>query len=445
MLINKKHTIQIIDKSEKVLRRCCRFILNDYREDNDLSLWSFQPMLADCLYDLMQYYQSLCQYEKKLVLKKSYYNYQWFSQRMNSLKKYKEAINDTIDVGKEIGDNFVWVFFRNNFEELDKHLDHKPTGIFPAGIGGLGEIAFIKGNPSLFECYVIYHGITTMLRIGDFSLYSPEHGIIAVGELKTEKQNQDLAIKAVLRSKVYLGEDIKSSKDFHIPNEDKLSKQIKNMEKLIAKTMFDRKTNSESSFLYGMIQIAKKNKPKTSVDLYNRFAVISCKHSYGSLSKITMHNLPDVTKGSDSYKDDVSAIFTPKRPYNRIMMGSTDHKMVMGRLPTLLWNISNELKEKLLFREIFAYTVFNPVEIYEYFISMGFTVVESNEFYANPTFEKNTDKGRITIGNLGPIFDMILNNFLSFHSALGIFDNVLSSNLDFDQNTKIILKQFLRT
>ncbi len=45
-------------------------------------------------------------------------------------------------------------------EELEKHYMHPDNGLFVSGIGGRGEIEFIKGNPTIDGYLVVYHAIT---------------------------------------------------------------------------------------------------------------------------------------------------------------------------------------------------------------------------------------------------------------------------------------------
>ena len=94
------------------------------------------------------------------------------------------------------------VLLLKNRPELDMHFEHPSTGLFVAGIGGKGEIEFIKNNQNLDGLFVVYHGITDMLRVGDFSLYANGMGIVGVGELKSQRKGDCISITANITSKV---------------------------------------------------------------------------------------------------------------------------------------------------------------------------------------------------------------------------------------------------
>ena len=49
---------------------------------------------------------------------------------------------------------------------------------------------------------MVYHGITDMLRVGDFSLYANGIGIVGVGELKSQREGDHISITANITSKV---------------------------------------------------------------------------------------------------------------------------------------------------------------------------------------------------------------------------------------------------
>src|SRR5207344_325451 len=76
----------------------------------------------------------------------------------------------------------------------------------PFGIGGLGEIEFIRNNPTMGENVVLYHGITNLLRYGDVSLINVRtFDVAAIAELKTKvaKEHEDkleLAVSCTLVS-----------------------------------------------------------------------------------------------------------------------------------------------------------------------------------------------------------------------------------------------------
>ena len=93
-------------------------------------------MLAECLYDLMAFYQKLQRENDSLISLKNDYNKTEFSKIMKTNAKYSKAVSTAIEIGKDMGDSFAWFFYRDNRKELEKHFEHEPTGLYVGGIGG---------------------------------------------------------------------------------------------------------------------------------------------------------------------------------------------------------------------------------------------------------------------------------------------------------------------
>ena len=200
----------IIDSAEKILYECFEMLLSlKHARDNlgDIIL-TFQPKLAECLYNLMQFYHKLKSENKDLISQKSSYDAVDFSKAMAENASFQRIIKTTIEIGKSLGDAYAWFFFRDNKLELNKHFSHKSTGLYTSGIGGLGELEFIKNTQNIDGLYVLYHGITSMLRIGDFSLYALDGGIVGVGELKTKHEEDTLKVFATITTKVSIRDQV---------------------------------------------------------------------------------------------------------------------------------------------------------------------------------------------------------------------------------------------
>ena len=117
-----------------------------------------------------------------------------FLEKMQKWKNQKLEIKEVISIGKSIGDSFAYIFYRDSIEELEKHYKHPDNGLFVSGIGGRGEIEFIKENPTIDGYLVVYHSITNMLRIGDFSVCSLDGKVIGTGEIKAGTLKRDIIL-----------------------------------------------------------------------------------------------------------------------------------------------------------------------------------------------------------------------------------------------------------
>lgn len=148
-IITKEFVKEKISSAETTLDECFEMLLDFKHGRGDLGdiLANFQPKLAECLYQLMQFYHELQKEKKHLISQKEKYSKQEFSTMMANNASFSKVVSQTIEIGKNLGDAYVWFFFRDNRSELDKHFQHNTTGLYVGGIGGLGELEFIKNAP----------------------------------------------------------------------------------------------------------------------------------------------------------------------------------------------------------------------------------------------------------------------------------------------------------
>lgn len=78
------------------------------------------------------------------------------------------------------------MFYRNENALVEQHLKLQRQPMLPPGVGGKGERLFLENFQNFGGYLTIYHGITSFLRMGDFSFFDPINDrIAATGELKT--------------------------------------------------------------------------------------------------------------------------------------------------------------------------------------------------------------------------------------------------------------------
>ena len=137
-IITKEFVKEKISSAETILDECFEMLLDFKHDRGDLGniLANFQPKLAECLYQLMQFYHELQKEKKYLISQKEKYSKQEFSTMMANNASFSKVVSQTIEIGKNLGDAYVWFFFRDNRSELDKHFQHNTTGLYVGGIGG---------------------------------------------------------------------------------------------------------------------------------------------------------------------------------------------------------------------------------------------------------------------------------------------------------------------
>ncbi len=161
-------------------------------------LLHFQPTLANAICALDQADRSLEEGREDLVRRKTTLPPDRFLSEITRLGRYQQAIDEAIRVGKTLGDYFAWFFYQNELGRLYKHFEHDPITEIPTGIGQTGELTFINNFSVVDGHFVLYHGITTILRHGDLSFVDlGTFKLTCLGELKSrEMASGELAVTA---------------------------------------------------------------------------------------------------------------------------------------------------------------------------------------------------------------------------------------------------------
>lgn len=160
-------------------------------EDFGGAIISFQLRLLEAITGLESVYRNIKQEEKRLIAAKARLNELWFRRRMAKLAFYTKALTQVLAIGRAIGDGFAWFFYEAHRDLIDEHLKHQRQPLLPPRIGGLGEKLMLQHLPVIDGKLLLYHGITTFLRIGDFTLIDgKDFSIAAIGELKTSEAGE---------------------------------------------------------------------------------------------------------------------------------------------------------------------------------------------------------------------------------------------------------------
>lgn len=189
---SKTAITKVLDEVEVELKRCWRTLAamkdEPYDERYAYELIDFQSVLAPAIFRLNDSYVLLAQAKKLAVSRKRQVNAEWFRTRMRSIAKYQHAIKTVISIAKALGDSFAWIFYQRERELITRHLERERLDHTPPGIGGRGELEFIKQVKHIDGQLVLFHGITTFLRLGDISLIDlGTRTVTALGELKTKQ------------------------------------------------------------------------------------------------------------------------------------------------------------------------------------------------------------------------------------------------------------------
>ena len=150
---------QAIDAAESDFRRCWG-VLRAWKENSlgvGATLFDFQPRLANALMSLEQKYNDVIRRRNYLISTKSRRSQTTFSRDLRRLRIDADALKEAMSLGRGPGDAFAWPFYSNSPEMLKKHLENPAIGHFPTGIGGRGEIEFIR-HARAEKHFLLHHG-----------------------------------------------------------------------------------------------------------------------------------------------------------------------------------------------------------------------------------------------------------------------------------------------
>ena len=195
-MISRKLVATSIDDAGEKLDWCWTALQNlkggKTSENIGADVLSFQSKLIEALWGLDDRYRSIIQEKARLVKRKSEYNSSFFARRMGQLDVYLKAVKGAIGNAKSVGDAFAWLFYANDLDLIEKHLDCQMQAHLPPGVGRIGERAFVEKCQGMNGYFVLYHGISTFLRLGDVSFIDlKKWKVISIGELKTKKGDSD--------------------------------------------------------------------------------------------------------------------------------------------------------------------------------------------------------------------------------------------------------------
>ena len=99
-----------------------------------------------------------------------------------------EAIEKSIKI---FGDFLAWIFYMNNGELIEKHLEREKIGMHSIGSGVVAEIETVKRlNTPQNPQFYLYNELSSFLRIGDLSVFDKCTGrIIGFAEMLTTEKS----------------------------------------------------------------------------------------------------------------------------------------------------------------------------------------------------------------------------------------------------------------
>jgi hypothetical protein len=402
----RKQIRQLIDEAEQSYRKCWKTLVS-MKTGVDLdgsAILAFQPTLASVLFRLDGRYRELIQARNAAIRKKATISKRRFEQRMQALAKDMEALRSTMKIGRNLGDAFAWAFLREDQKLIEKHFRHPPNPHTPPGIGGRGELEFIRQfRPANF--LMLYHGITSFLRIGDVSFVDLKSArVTAIGELKSKpdgpgKLIATLVILGTDRDKIPFGNkisELKSSEKSEPLIDPFFEKALKRQSQEIAAALRQREAGNKTDLrdAYHIDELARfaiqLSTTRLAFQQIGKGVVLAgcCPYRGRSLSSriYSVTTQASMLKRMAKIKESVAVILDPSLTDNGIIFSELDHSVGPG-LPPLFWFPCDiDLLEKIYFMRTIVATILNPAHLLKRLRECGYEVEAKQSGSKPPIF-----------------------------------------------------------
>ncbi len=370
----------------------CRDILESESFERGAIL-GFQPKLARAIYALEVQILAVKRARRALVEKKREYSKADLALKFQELKGFVGALERVIDVGLLLGDSFAWMFYRQSPRLLRRHYQHQRLRHLPVSLGGRGEISFIETHAVIGHHLVLYHGVTTFLRIGDISLVNLQTGKIdGIGELKTTQVEED-------RCEInlnYIGGKIELPASFSLsavskapPLPPKLAAKLASQLREIKRAVVPEQKSSpridmrNQTLVFAPERLAElydqaDDKKSSALRLSPGLVVIGIKTAGHTLAERVLDSDPNFKSALDRIPDDVRGLVVPGAPDNSLKIGTLvfpgggRYYLTYGMKPLRWWPLRQDVREAIASGRFLVLTVFNPASLLARFREHGF-------------------------------------------------------------------------
>lgn len=358
-------------------------------------LLNFQVNLTKIQYKVTQKYFEFSYRRKGLEKEKKKLGHKKFDEERESLTKILKFLQHLLVIGKSFGDAFVYIFYSLDREYLNQQLQSAPQSNLtsPRGIGGIGEFEFLKKFKTIDNHFIIYHGITDILRIGDFTLFDLSKGKVAgIGELKSgnfDESTLTMDLTVIGPKQVNNNfENLKKTtshvnhKKRELIDENRYKKQV---DKMIDTFNYLKKDQSNDE------RLKVFNTPKYNyiddlgkLPLEDRFSYrqisntqLLCRFSYFGNSLYDKFNCKEVNVSECNFDKIVGNIILPEIE-NSIQIGhihfnvNSRMQQIAGTKPLFWEPITIENLKKIYFGEIHFFTLYNPGNFFNEMEKLGF-------------------------------------------------------------------------
>lgn len=453
-----------IDDAENQLVNCWEFLagMKDGRlETESMSLTQFQPTLAQVIFNLSGLHRKVEQEKRFRIERKGKYSNSWFSKRMGFLAKQQELLDAVISICRGLGDGFAWFFYQWDRQYISEHLAEQHQQYTPSGIGGIGELEFIKNVPHIHGFMVIYHGITNILRLGDLSLIDIKNRrVVGIGELKTYSSKPgELKLNLIfsgpnlhkeINSEIIVdsesGEhEIDISSKLSGGAKDRLNRQMERItnsfKKLVAKPEKQLVLDTDGHYKEFNTFVSDLKVGEFS---YYRLGKSLLLIGYKSPHKTLYKKLRDTKKKTQfklsSIENHLHGILLKDCEYNSAILGSFFYQSTgrirhyPGMTHLLWWPLDTNVIKEILFHDSIVITIYNPAHLLALFKARGYSVEDSG----NGDFRiyKIINQGKAQLHGIPFYFEMIQQYLFQEEAIVSLVTQVEDQINSLDQGNK---------
>lgn len=445
-MITKAEVKDLVDQAEKKLSEVTDILIDIESKRETERLFEIQPILAETLYDLSCMYSNLSHEKNEYIERKSSLDTSWFTNRMQLIDKYQSAINYCISIGKFLGDHFAWIFYYKDRDTLHEHYQHERIFHMPTGTGGLGEREFAKNIKFVDGKVLIYHGITSFLRLGDVSFFDPKNSTVSsIGEIKTKKIDENelsisLSLVGTQKEGVRVfdeliekqeGKGAKNIKPLSQKIRNKLDGQLSKISKSLGAERKTKKEDFQIDFEFEKIEKLYENTTSSGINLIK----VSDGHLLGCyrpserslFTKFFNDYSKSIKEKGDLDEAFIKQIFIPDSEYNQLLIGDVFNPVPESYLqpsatPLLFWPISSNFFKEIVLHDAVFFSFYNPAHLIKKLKKADFEIKK----YKTRFFKVlcKIDDSYLQFESLNHYIHLITKEFYSEESIVKIFKRI---------------------
>lgn len=428
----------------------------------------FQSTLANCQFSIDKKFRQIRAKQKEVRNSRKDYSKSEYVLLDKKLTNCQSALTHLIYLGKSLGDAFAWFFFQNDRDLLDEHLLHQDEFLMPSGeLGRMGEMGFIQNIRIIEDNLVIYHGITNILRVGDFSLVNLKtHRFTGISELKTDRMNGDeVSVRFItfgpkdkvnpLFSKFSKEPEERPDIEGSVKDErdQRLDKQIKTMVSTLENAdIKPSKTDTiySKSYLDELKKLLEKDHPIVScLKASDGMLFVVVRNQETRLSKRLFETSPFMDADKTGLEEQFLSIMDKSTDKNKLLFGTIHYAQEKGintcqGTKPLFWSeLPIEYVKKIYFGEIEVLTIYNPLHLWRILEKKGFKS-EYIESLNEHCLVMKRDSGTIEMAfprtSMGYFFNLITCHLTDERTILKMIGETIESVKDINEPAKVVTR-----